>query len=153
MEIIIRASVIFWFVWLVTRGLGKRELAEMTPFELILMVMVGDLVQQGVTQEDFSMSGAALAVGTLALWVACCSFVAYRWAPARRVLDGSEICLVRDGEPVEEAMTLERIDLDDLREAARAKGIDDLDRVRAAVLEPDGKISIVLATDPEPGAE
>ena len=58
MEIVIRASIIFFFLLLLTRGMKKRTLADMAPFEMLLLVTLGDIVQQGVTQEDFSLTGA-----------------------------------------------------------------------------------------------
>lgn len=145
MEIVIRATVIFWFLWLVTRGMGKRELAEMSPFEMILLVTMGDLVQQGVTQEDFSLTGAALAIATLAFWVLLSALLARRSPAAKRVLDGVPVLLVRDGRFLESSMRHEGIGEDDVREAARNQGIADLSEVRAALLEPDGTFSFLTS--------
>jgi uncharacterized membrane protein YcaP (DUF421 family) len=147
MEIVARASVIFFFLWLVTRAMGKRELSEMTAFELILMVIFGDLVQQGVTQEDMSVTGAMLAVGTIALWIMVFSLAGYRWTRARAAFDGVPVVVVRDGAPIEESLRLERLPLDELLESARKAGIDDLSRVRLGLLEPDGKFSFIEAGD------
>jgi len=69
MEIVVRTVIIFFFVLFLTRAMGKKELSELTAFELILLVTMGDLVQQGVTQEDQSLTGAILAVGTLGLLI------------------------------------------------------------------------------------
>lgn len=85
MEIVVRASVIYFFLWLVARGTGKRELSQLTAFELILLVTMGDLVQQGVTQEDMSITGAMLAVGTFAFWAVAFSFLAWRFKGIRKV--------------------------------------------------------------------
>lgn len=68
MELVIRATVIFWFLWLVVRGTGKRSLAELTPLDLILVVIIGDIVQQGVNQEDMSLTGSMLAVSVFVAW-------------------------------------------------------------------------------------
>ncbi|MGH2675866.1 MAG: DUF421 domain-containing protein, partial [Actinomycetota bacterium] len=65
MEIVIRATIVYFLIWILIRALGKRELAQLGVFELVLLVTIGDLVQQGVTQEDFSVTGALLAIGTL----------------------------------------------------------------------------------------
>ncbi len=78
MEIIVRATVIYIFLWVVARGWAKRELSEMTAFELILLVTMGDLIQQGATQEDQSITGAFLAVGTLAFWILVFSYLSFR---------------------------------------------------------------------------
>src|SRR5688572_3071329 len=115
MEIIVRASVVFFVLFLIARGTGKRELSEMTAFELILLVTMGDLVQQGVTQEDMSITGAALAVGTLAFWILVLSAVSYRFPGSRPALEGVPVVVVHDGEPVAEALRLERVTIDELK--------------------------------------
>ena len=79
MEIVLRSSAIFFFIWLLTRAMGKRELAQMTAFELILLVTIGDLVQQAVTQEDMSVVGAILSVGTIGAWILIFSYLTFRW--------------------------------------------------------------------------
>jgi uncharacterized membrane protein YcaP (DUF421 family) len=147
MEIVVRATVTFWFLWLICRGLGKRELSEMSPFELILLVTMGDLVQQGVTQEDFSLTGAMLAISTLAFWVLASTMVTRRSKAAKRILDGQPVLLIRDGELLRPTMDHEGIDEDDIKEAARNQGIADLAGVRAGVLEPDGKFSFITDGD------
>ena len=86
MEIVLRAAVIYVFLWIVTRVIGKKELAELSAFELVLIVTIGDLVQQGVTQEDMSVTGAMLAVGTIALLVVGTSYVGFRWRGSTRVM-------------------------------------------------------------------
>lgn len=143
MEIVVRTVVIFFFVLVLTRAMGKKELAELTAFELILLVTIGDLVQQGVTQEDQSLTGAMLAVGTLGLLIVSLSFLSYRWRPIRRVIRGIAVVVVRDGRPIEDAIKLERLTIDDVIESARQQGIDDLGKVTLAVLEPDGKFSFI----------
>ena len=148
MEIIVRATVVFFFLWSLTRGMGKRELSQMTAFELLLLVTVGDLVQQGVTQEDMSLTGAVLAVGTVAFWSLVFSVLAFRFRRARPVLEGLPVVIIRDGELRPEFLAAERMTTDEVKEAARDQGIDDLRRVRVGVLEPDGKLSFLLERGP-----
>ena len=64
MEIIARASVVFWLVFLLTRGMKRRSLADMAPFEMVLLVVLGDIIQQGVMQQDYSVTGAVLALAS-----------------------------------------------------------------------------------------
>ncbi|HEX2063930.1 MAG TPA: hypothetical protein VHE80_05880, partial [Acidimicrobiales bacterium] len=123
MEIVVRATVVYFFLWLVTRGVGKRELAEMTAFELILLVTMGDLTQQAVTQEDMSVTGAMLAVGTMAFWITVFAYVTWRSDRARPVLEGIPVVIVRNGEPLEEILRIERVTLDEVKEEARQQGI------------------------------
>ena len=143
MEIIARATVIYFFLWLLTRGLRKRALADLAPFEMILLVTLGDIVQQGVTQEDFSLTGAILAASTMAFWVTVFTWLSWRSDRARRAIEGVPLVIVRDGEPVAEALRLERMPLAEVLEAARRQGVDSLDKVRLAILEPSGSISII----------
>jgi uncharacterized membrane protein YcaP (DUF421 family) len=146
MEIVLRASVMFGFLLLLTRMLRRRSLGEMSPFEMLLLVVVGDIVQQGITQEDMSLTGGVLAVSTVAFWVTVITYLTWRFEPVARVVDGVPIVILRDGEPVEAALTAERMPLSEVLEAARQEGIDDLAKVRAAVLEPSGRISFIQAS-------
>ena len=141
MEIIIRATVIFGILWLITRVVGKRELGQLSAFELLLLVTMGDLVQQGVTQEDYSVTGAVLAVGTFALLSVLLSYVSWRFPRTRPALEGQPAVVVRDGRMQGDVMRLERLPDTDLMEAARQQGIRDLSEVDLAVLENDGSVS------------
>ena len=146
MEIVARASVTFFVLFLLTRGLKKRALADMAPFEMLLLVTLGDIVQQGITQEDYSLTGAVLAAGTFGFWVTVMTWGSWRSRRLRTLIEGVPLVLVQNGEPVEAALTLEQMPLDEILEAARQQGVEDLAHVRLAVLEPSGKISIIRAT-------
>ncbi len=143
MEIVVRASVIFFFLLLLTRGLRKRALADMAPFEMLLLVTLGDIVQQGVTQEDYSLTGAVLAASTFAFWVSVLSSASWRSRRVGRLIDGVPLVIVQDGAPIEKALQVERMPIEEVLEAARMHGIDSLEKVRLAVLEPSGKISFI----------
>ena len=159
MEVIVRATIIYFVLWALARGVGKRELSEMTAFELILLVTMGDLIQQGATQEDMSLTGAALAVGTLAMWILLFAYLSWRFRPLRSVLEGVPVVVVHRGEPLENVLAIERLTLDEVCEAALNQGILDLAEVDIGVLEPDGKFSFLKASgeisqqgSPEPHA-
>ena len=143
MEVIVRATVIYFVLWALARGVGKRELSEMTAFELILLVTMGDLIQQGATQEDMSLTGAALAVGTLAMWIMIFAYISWRFRGARPVLEGVPVVVVHHGQPLDEVLAIERLTLQEICEAARNQGITDLAEVDIGVLEPDGKFSFL----------
>ncbi|HEX2698729.1 MAG TPA: YetF domain-containing protein [Acidimicrobiales bacterium] len=143
MELPLRATAVFFFLWAVTRALGKRELAQMSAFELVLLITLGDLVQQGVTQEDYSVTGAFLAVGTIAFWVLVFGYVGFRFPASRNVIEGVPLVIVHKGKPMEQAMRTERLTLDEVLEAAREQGIRDLDEVEAAILDPDGTFAFI----------
>ena len=141
MEVVLRAAVMFCFLWLVTRAVGKRELGQLSAFELVLLVSMGDLVQQSITQEDYSLSGGALTIGTFALLSVLLSFTSWRFPRTRRLLEGRPAVVVRDGELQEQVLADERLTRTELLEAARKNGVRDLSEVELAVLENDGSLS------------
>ena len=149
MELVIRATAVFWFLWLVVRGTGKRSLAELTPLDLLLIVVIGDFVQQGVTQEDMSVTGAAVAVSVFVIWTLVADAAGRRWPQASRALAGEPLVVLKDGEPLMGRLERERVTLDDLKEAARLEGFGDLEDIAFAVLETDGKFTFVPASHNE----
>ena len=153
MEIVIRASIIFWFLWVLLRISGKRELAEMTPFELIVLMVMGDLIQQGVTEEDMTLTGAMLAVATILLWTIGSSYLSFRRRRAGEVLESRPAVLVSDGEIDQAMLHIHRFTVDDLLDEARNAGIARVDHIRSAVLEADGKVSFVRADRSGSGGE
>jgi uncharacterized membrane protein YcaP (DUF421 family) len=147
MEIVIRATVIYWFLWLVVRGTGKRSLAELTPLEMILIVVMGDLVQQAVNQEDMSITGAALAVSVFVAWTLASDAASRRSSRVASLLRGDPVVVLRDGRPLLQRLEAERLTVDDLKEAARIEGYGDLEELEYGILETDGKFSFVGRSD------
>lgn len=145
MDIVWRAAVVYAFLFLFTRALGKRELVEMSAFEMMVLITIGDLVQQGVTQEDYSVTGAVLAVSTFGFLALAGSYVAFRFKRTRPLLEGRPVVVVHDGRCLDDVLRVERVTRDEVVEAARNEGIGDLAEVRVGVLEPDGKFSFVRA--------
>jgi len=143
MDIVIRATVAFLFVLFLTRIVGRRELSSLEPFDLIMLVMLGDLVQQGVTQNDFSVTGLVLAGGTIALLTVVVSYAGFRFRVLRPALEGYPVILVQDGEPIDRNMSRNRITHDELATAARLQQVDRIEDIRWAVLETSGQISII----------
>ena len=143
MDLVLRAVVAFAFVYLLTRVIGRRELSSMEPFDLILLVMIGDLVQQGVTQNDFSVTGALLVGSTIALMTVGVSYVSFRFKRLRPVLDGEPVIVVEDGKPIDRNLRRNRITREELAAAARQSGYASLDRIRWGVLETNGRISFI----------
>ena len=143
MELVLRATAVYWFLWLVVRGTGKRSLAELTPLDLLVVVVLGDFVQQGVTQEDMSVTGAIVSVSVFVFWTLLADMIGRRSPRAERVLAGEPVLVVRDGQPLYDSLRQERVTVAELEEAARVEGIGDLGSVRFAVLEADGKFSFV----------
>ena len=121
MDLVVRAAVAFGLVYLITRVVGRRELSSLQPFDLILLVMIGDLVQQGVTQNDFSVTGALLVGSTIALLTVGVSYASFRFPRLRPVLDGEPVIVVENGKPIERNLRRNRITLEELAAAARVK--------------------------------
>src|SRR3954447_21598113 len=119
MEIVIRAAVLFFFLWGVTRAVGRSTLGELSTFELLLYVTMGDLVQQAVTQQDYSVTGGILAVSTFALLTVTLSWIQWRFPRVRPVLSGRPVLVFADGEPIRDGMRRERLSMADLLVAAR----------------------------------
>lgn len=143
MDIVIRAAVVFVFLYVLMRMLGRRELSSMEPFDIILLVVIGDLVQNGVTQSDYSVTGALLAVTTIALLTVLVSWSSFRFKRLRPVLAGEPIVLVEDGEVIEANLRRQRLTVEEVESEARIEQIKSLSEVRWAILETNGQISFV----------
>jgi uncharacterized membrane protein YcaP (DUF421 family) len=142
-DIVLRAVVVYVFVLVLTRAVGRRELSTLEPFDLILLVMIGDLVQQGVTQNDFSVTGSFLAVGTIGVLTVIFSYLPWRFQILRPVLEGVPTILVEDGNVVEKNLKRHRLTQEEVAAAARVDSIESLSQVRWAVLETNGQISFI----------
>jgi uncharacterized membrane protein YcaP (DUF421 family) len=143
MDIFLRATIIFGALYVLMRLLGKRELGQMTPFELIVLVVIGDLIQQGVTQNDFSLTGAIIAVSTIAFWALVMSWASYLWPSAERLLEGEPRVIVRDGELIDTNLRRNRLTRSEIESEMRLAGISSMRDVAWAILEPRGKISFI----------
>jgi uncharacterized membrane protein YcaP (DUF421 family) len=143
MDLVLRTTFVFLLIMLVTRAVGKRELNSLAPFDLIMLVVIGDLVQQGVTQSDYSLTGVVIVLSTLTLLTVLFSYVSFRSRPLRRVLEGEPLLLIEHGELLERNLKRERLTKDEIETEARIQQIGDLSEVRFAVLETNGDISFV----------
>ena len=143
MDIVARSAVAFLFIFFLTRVVGRRELSTLEPFDLILLVVIGDIVQQGVTQNDFSVTGLMLAGATIALMTVLFSYATFKLPFMRPLLSGRPVILAEDGKPVEPNLRQQRITLEELLAEARLQQIASLDEVRWAVLETSGAISFI----------
>jgi uncharacterized membrane protein YcaP (DUF421 family) len=143
MDLVLRAILAFFFVLFLTRVVGRRELSSLEPFDLILLVMIGDLVQQGVTQNDFSVTGMILVGGTIGLLTVLVSYTSFKVPFLRPVLDGEPVIVVEDGKPLRKNLDRNRITVEELQASARREGIASIEDVRWAVLETSGQISFI----------
>ena len=143
MDLVIRAAAVFCFVFFITRVVGKRELSTLEPFDLILLVVIGDLVQQGVTQSDDSVTGAITVISTMAVLTVVLSYVNFRFRRLRPMLEGEPVVLVEDGSVIDRNMRRERITREELEAEGRLQQVAGIEDMRWAVLETAGQISII----------
>jgi uncharacterized membrane protein YcaP (DUF421 family) len=140
-DLVFRTLFVFVLVFVVTRAVGRRELSSMEPFDMILLIVIGDLVQQGVTQSDYSLTGAATVIATLALLTVLTAWLSFRVRRLRPLLEGEPILIMSDGRVHERTLRRQRMTLEELEAEARLQQITSLDDVRFAVLETNGRIS------------
>jgi uncharacterized membrane protein YcaP (DUF421 family) len=143
MDIVLRAAVLYFFIVFVMRVIGRRELSSMTPFDLILLIVLGDAIQQGLTQDDYSVTGAVLAVSTMATLQVFTSYLSFRSRRARKVLEGEPIVVIERGQLVEHNLKRERMTADEVAEEMRQQQIASLDQVEWGILEANGSISFI----------
>jgi uncharacterized membrane protein YcaP (DUF421 family) len=146
MDLVFRTVYVFVLIFVVTRAVGRRELSSMEPFDMILLIVIGDLVQQGVTQSDNSLTGATTVIATLALLTVVTAWLSFRVRRLRPLLEGRPVVLVSDGRVHERNLRAERMTVEEIEAEARLQQIASLDEIRFAVLETNGKIS--FATKP-----
>jgi uncharacterized membrane protein YcaP (DUF421 family) len=141
MDLVFRTVFVFVLIFAVTRAVGRRELSSMEPFDMILLVVIGDLVQQGVTQSDYSLTGATTVIATVALLTVMTAWLSFRVRGLRPLLEGDPIVVIVDGRVHERNLRRQRMTVEELEAEARQQQIASLDDVRFAVLETNGKIS------------
>lgn len=143
MDLVLRSIAVFVFLLVLTRIIGRRELSSMQPFDLILLIVLGDALQQGLTQDDYSITGALLVVGTLALLQVIVSWTNFRFPGMRGLIEGEPVIVLEDGRPIERNLKRERLTMEDIAEEARKQSIAHLEEVRYAVLETNGQLSFI----------
>ena len=143
MDIALRAIVLYAFVVFVMRVIGRRELSTLSALDLVLLIVLGDLIQQGLTQDDYSVTGAVIAISTIGAVQVLTSYVSFRSRRARKVLEGEPIVVIQDGKPIERNLKRERLTEDEIAEEMRLQQIASFDEVEWGILETNGQISFV----------
>jgi uncharacterized membrane protein YcaP (DUF421 family) len=143
MDIVLRAAFAWIFIVFVLRVMGRRELSSLSASDLILLVVLGDLVQNGVTQSDMSMTGVTIAITTFVLLTVGSSYLSFRSSRARKLLQGEPLIIVQDGKPIERNMRSELVTLEDVMEQARGNEIESVSEIKWAVLEANGTITFI----------
>src|ERR671922_460754 len=143
MDLALRSIVVFFFIFILTRVAGRRELSTLDPFDLILLIVLGDAVQQSLTQDDYSITGAFIVISTIAILQVGLSYLNLRVPRLRPLLNGEPIVIVQDGNVVEANAKRERLTLEDIAEAARLQQIGSLEDVQWAALETSGELTFL----------
>lgn len=143
MDVVLRATFVYFLILLMTRAVGRRELSSLEPFDMILLVVIGDMVQQGVTQSDYSLTGVVLVVATFSVLTVFTAWLSFRFRRVRPVLEGDPVVLIADGDVIERNLRHQRMTFEELKTEARLNSIGSLDDVRYAVLESNGRVSFL----------
>jgi uncharacterized membrane protein YcaP (DUF421 family) len=143
MDLVLRTIFVFGLILVVTRAVGRRELGEMEPFDVILLVVMGDLVQNAVTQSDHSLTGATIVVATLGALTVFTAYLSFRFRRLRPVLEGRPVLLVADGQVLEDNLRRQRMTVEEVAAEARLQKIASFDQIRFAVLESNGEFSFL----------
>lgn len=147
LEIVLRTSIIYTFLLIGVRIGGKREMGQMTPFDLVLLLTISNAVQNAMVGDNNTVTGGIAAASTLLAWNFVMGIIALRSVRARHLLEGTPTVLVAGGKIVAAGMRKERITMDDLEAATREHGISSVEEVDLAVMEVDGTISIIKYED------
>lgn len=144
MTTILRAAGIYFFLLIVFRIAGKRSVAQITTFDFVLLLILGEATQQALIGNDFSMTTAWLLIATLVGLDIAISFLKQRSPRLERWIDGAPVIIVADGKMLTDRMRSSRIDKADILVAARhLRGLERLDQIKFAVLECNGGITII----------
>jgi uncharacterized membrane protein YcaP (DUF421 family) len=143
MDIVLRVAFVYLFLMVALRLMGKRELSEMSPFELVTLLLVPEIFSAAVGRGDYSLTNATIGVSTLFTLVFLTGMLSFRFKRFEQMVEGGPTVLVHDGKVIERHLRRERVTTDELFTEMRKSGVDDLPHVRWAILEADGKISII----------
>ena len=143
MDIALRAVFLYAFVVFLMRVMGRRELSTLSAIDLVMLVVLGDAIQQGLTQDDYSVTGAVIAVSTIAALQVGSSYLSFRSRRARRILEGEPIVIVQAGKLIERNLKRERLTEDEVAEEMRAQQIASVEDVEWAILESNGTMSFI----------
>lgn len=143
MEIVVRVSIIYLVILLGMRLLGKRELGQLSPFELVTLLLIPEIATDALIDQDPSITGSIIGIATILVLVFLTSLLSHGSRRAEKLLEGTPTVLVHHGQLVGEALNKERVTPGEIFTEMHKAGLERLEQVRWAVLEPDGKIAII----------
>jgi uncharacterized membrane protein YcaP (DUF421 family) len=142
-DIALRGIFLYAFLIFIMRVTGRRELSALSPVDLVLLIVLGDAIQQGLTQDDYSVTGAVVAVSTIAAMQVVFAYAGFRSKRVRKMLEGAPIVIVHDGKLVDENLRRERMSFEEVCETMRLQQIGSIEEVQWAILEGNGQISFI----------
>ena len=144
---VLRAVAIYALVMVLMRVSGKRAVGQFTPFDLVLLILIGNAVQNGINGGDDSLTGAAIIATTLIALNYGIAFVTSRNRKVEKFVEGVPVVLARNGKLFDHVLRRELVSREDFREALRMNGVEDVSEVELALLETNGSISVVKKRD------
>ena len=142
-EMMLRGSVMYWFLFLLLRVTGRREIGSLGMADLLVLVLVADAAGNAMSGSSSSLGDGMVVVATIVGWSVIIDRIAYRYPGARRWLEPSRICMVRDGRMVLSGLRREHLSRGELMEQLRLQGVADLREVKRAYLESNGEFSVI----------
>lgn len=143
LEIIVRGSATYWFIFILLRVTGRRDIGSIGIADLLVIVLIADAAQNAMAGDYKSVPDGCVLIGTIVFWSVAIDWMGYYSPTLRRWLEPPKLCLVRDGVAQRRAMRREHVTMDELQSELRGHGVDDLAQVRRAYMEPDGSISVI----------
>jgi uncharacterized membrane protein YcaP (DUF421 family) len=142
-DTVLRVVYIYFLLMVAFRVMGKHELSELSPFQLVTLLLIPEIFSDALARNDFSMTNATVAVGTLLGLVLLTSVLCFRFPRLERAMQGDATVIVREGRFVPDNMKRELVTPADVFTEMHKSGLEELRQVRWAILEVDGKISII----------
>lgn len=143
METVLRVLIVYVFVMVGLRLVGKRTFGQLSPADLVILLLIPEFLQQGVAREDFSMINGLVAVSTLLLLGFLTELLGYRFQRAGDVVNGSPVTVVSQGFMRTDHMDRERLAPEEILDAMHRAGLERMEQVKWAVLYPDGTVAVV----------
>jgi uncharacterized membrane protein YcaP (DUF421 family) len=147
LEIIIRGTATYWFIFILLRLAGRRDIGTLGMADLLVLVLIADAAQNAMAGEYTAVPDGFVLIATIVFWSVFIDRVGYFWPAARRLLEPSKLCLIRDGVVQRRALRREYITIEELQSELRHKGITDFAKVHRAYMESDGTISAIKKRD------
>jgi len=143
LEMMVRGTITYWFIFILLRLAGRRDAGSLGVADLLVLVLIGDAAGNAMAGQSASVMDGMMVVATLIFWSVAVDRLGYFFPPLRKLLEPSQVCLVKDGVLQRKGMRREYITLEELMESVRLAGLERLDQVKRAYMESNGEISII----------